>query len=141
MFARTAWDEVGGLDDRYFLYCEEVDLFYRLAQRGYRFWRIGLSRAYHCIGHGETLSAHRMLYRAAGNMQFVRLHWPLMKQAAAFLLTWIGAWQRLVVARLIGRWAPRLKSVGESHRDIALRPHYWMYGYDAEHGLLVRMRR
>ncbi len=141
MFARAKWDEVGGLDDRYFLYCEEVDLFYRLAQRGYRFWRIGSSRAYHCIGHGETLSAHRMLYRAAGNMQFVRLHWSRFRQALAFLLIWLGAGQRFVAGRLVGRWKPRLRTLGESYRDITLQPNLWRHGYDPERGLLARIRR
>lgn len=141
MFARPQWDEVGGLDDRYFLYCEEVDLFYRLAQRGYRFWRIGSSRAYHCIGHGETFSARRLLYRAAGTMQFVRLHWPQSRQALAFLLLWLGACQRFVAGRLVGRWKPRLRTLGESHRDIALRPGLWRHGYDPERGLLARLGR
>ena len=140
MFARTAWDEVGGLDDRYFLYCEEVDLFYRLAQRGYGFWRVGAARGYHYIGHGEALSAKRMLYRAAGNMQFARLHWPKGKQHFAVLLTWLGAWQRLIVGRLIGRWVPRLGQVGECHRDIALHPSQWRHGYDPQRGLLAHLR-
>lgn len=140
MFRRSAWDEVGGLDDRYFLYCEEVDLFYRLALKGHSFWRIGAARAYHNIGHGEALSANRMLYRAAGNMQFARLHWSPPRQFLAFLLTWLGAWQRLIVGRLVGRRIPRLKTVGESHYDIAFRPHYWRYGYDPRRGLLARLR-
>ncbi len=140
MFARSAWDEVGGLDDRYFLYCEEVDLFYRLAQRGHRFWRISSSHANHDIGHGEVLSATRMLYRAAGNMQFARLHWPKSNQHLAFLLTWLGACQRFAVGKLVGRWKPRLGIVGQSHRDIALRPHFWRFGYDPQRGLLTRLR-
>jgi hypothetical protein len=139
MFRRSAWDEVGGLDDRYFLYCEEVDLFYRLALKGHTFWRIGAARGFHDIGHGEALSATRMLFRAAGNMQFARLHWSRARQTMAFLLTWLGAWQRFIVGRLVGDRAPRIKIVGESHRYIALQPHYWRHGYDARRGLLVRL--
>lgn len=139
MFARSAWDEVGGLDDRYFLYCEEVDLFYRLAQRGYSFWRVGSARGYHDIGHGEALNATRMLYRAAGNMQFARLHWSPSRQFLAFLFMWIGAWQRFIMGRLIGRWKPRVGIVGESHRAIALHPGRWRFGYDPKRGLLSRL--
>jgi len=139
MFARDAWDEVGGLDDRYFLYCEEVDLFYRLAKRGYSFWRIVEARGFHDIGHGGTWSTTRMLYRAAGNMQFVRTHWRRHAQLCAFVLVWLGAWQRLVAGRLLGRWKPRMKIVGESYRDMALKPNYWRYGYDPELGLQARL--
>lgn len=141
MFSRAAWDEVGGLDDRYFLYCEEVDLFYRLAQKGYSFWRIGSARAYHDIGHGEALNARRMLYRAAGNMQFARSHWSRPRQWLAFLFMWIGAWQRFVAGRLLGRWKPRIAIVGESHRDIAMRPDFWRHGYDPRKGLLRKLQR
>ncbi|MDZ4275519.1 MAG: glycosyltransferase family 2 protein [Erythrobacter sp.] len=141
MFSRTAWDEAGGLDERYFLYCEEVDLFYRLAQRGHSFWRISAAQAFHNIGHGEALSGTRMLYRAAGNMQFARLHWPRTHQLLAFLLTWLGALQRLIIGRLAGRIAPQLRMVGDSHRDIAMRPHYWHHGYDPQRGLLAQLKR
>lgn len=140
LFDREAWNEVGGLDERYFLYCEEVDLFYRLAKRGFSFWRIGAARANHYIGHGEAISATRMLYRAAGTMQFARLHWSSLSQNLAFLFLWLGAWQRLIVGRLIGWCIPHFKNVGESHRVLALRPALWRYGYDPAKGLLTRMK-
>lgn len=141
MFTRAAWDEVGGLDERYFLYCEEVDLFYRLAQRGHTFWRITNSRACHDIGHGEALTSTRMLFRAAGNMQFAKLHWSRRDQILAFMLTWLSSVQRLAAGRIVGWLRPRLKTVGESHRDIALRPHYWRHGYDPKCGLLSHMTK
>ena len=40
MFDRTAWEKAQGFDEGYFLYCEEVDLYYRLNRLGYRFWRM-----------------------------------------------------------------------------------------------------
>lgn len=141
MFSRMAWDEVGGLDERYFLYCEEIDLFYRLGQRGYRFWRVSGAVAHHDIGHGTALNARRMLYRAAGNMQFVQLHWSKPRQWLAFLLMWVGAWQRYAAGRLFGRLIPRIRIVGESHRDIALRPDLWRHGYHEDRGLLARLAR
>jgi GT2 family glycosyltransferase len=36
LLRRTALDQVGGLDERFFLYSEETDLFRRLRQRGWR---------------------------------------------------------------------------------------------------------
>ena len=139
LFRRTAWDEVDGLDARYFLYCEEVDLFYRLSLRGYKFWRVAKSRGFHDIGHGQAISPERMLYRAAGNMQFARQHWNGTKQILAFVLTWLGAWQRVIVGWLVGRWIPHLQTVGTSHRDIAMRPGHWRFGYDPDRGLLAKL--
>ena len=141
MFARSAWDEVGGLDDRYFLYCEEVDLFYRLAQRGHRFLRISSARANHDIGHGEAASPMRELYLCAGVMQFARLHWSKPAQLAAFLLMWILALQRVVAGKLLGRRSRGLKRAGDKQSFVALRPNHWRYGYDPQRGLLARMTR
>lgn len=99
MFRRDVWEEMGGLDESYFLYSEEIDLFYRLARKGYESWRIAEARGYHAVGHGDGLSPQRMLYQAAGAMQFARLHWSWPKRWAAFILMWLAAWQRYAAGR------------------------------------------
>lgn len=139
LIQRDLWEAVGGLDARYFLYCEEVDLFYRLAKRGYVFWRIAAARGTHFIGHGEAMSEMRLLYRAAGVMQFVRLHWSVPRQMLAFILQWLGAWQRVFLGALVGRWSEHFRLVGQSNRALALRPNHWRFGYDKKRGLLSRL--
>lgn len=141
MFVRTAWDRAGGLDERYFLYCEEVDLFYRLARMGYEFWRIGAARAFHDAGHGNDFSPKRLLYRAAGTMQFMRLHRPFGEQVLSFALIWLGAFQRYASGKLLGSWRPRLRKVGEGYREVTLYPSHWRYGYDPDRGLLARLKQ
>ena len=140
MFARAAWDEVGGLDERYFLYCEEVDLFYRLAQRGYRFRKIAKSLAYHDVGHGQPASPQRELYLNAGVMQFTQLHWSKTRSWLAFVLIWISAMQRFAAGRLLGAIRPNLARVAEKHRLVVLRPDLWRHGYDPKHGLLAKLK-
>lgn len=139
MFDRSVWDEAGGLDERYFLYCEEIDLFYRLARRGWSFWRISDARAYHAIGHGEGHSAMRKLYSAAGTMEFVRAHWSNSAAAAAFVLTWLAALERFLAGRLLGSLRPRMKDMAEGYRLVALKPHLWRAGYDRKRGLLRKL--
>ncbi|MDJ0979370.1 MAG: glycosyltransferase family 2 protein [Erythrobacter sp.] len=139
MFSRAAWEEAGGLDERYFLYCEEVDLFYRLGRAGHSFWRIAQARGYHDIGHGRAFSPSRMLYRAAGTMQFARIHWSMPRRCLAFVLIWLGAAIRFIVGILLGRTSPRLKVVGESHRILVTRPGLWRHGYDPKKGLMARL--
>lgn len=140
MFSRAAWDEVGGLDERYFLYCEEVDLFFRLAKRGHRFWRIAGATATHDIGHGQSASPMRELYLSAGVMQFARLHWSRIDQLAAFVLIWLAAMQRFLAGKTLGSRSVHLKTIGEKQRYVALRPNDWRHGYDPERGLLARLR-
>lgn len=141
MFRREAWDEVGGLDDRYFLYCEEVDLFYRLSLAGHRFRRIAKSRANHDVGHGDGASPHRELYLSAGVMQFTRLHWSRLESLAAFLLIWIASLVRFTAGTVLGWASPGLAKVGERYRLVATRPHYWRHGYDPKRGLMVKLSR
>lgn len=139
MFSRSVWDEVGGLDERYFLYCEEVDLFYRLQQRGYRAWRISGAKGAHTAAHGNTLSPMRLLYRAAGTMEFVRAHWsPPVRWLAGFLV-WLAAAERLLAGWLLGRWKPHLRQLGEAYRLVALRPTYWIFGYHKQRGLRAKL--
>ena len=57
---RKAWQHGDGLDERYFLYCEEVDFFYRLGQHGHSFMRVAEARAVHDIGHGQVFSPMRV---------------------------------------------------------------------------------
>lgn len=140
LFSRQVWEQANGLDESYFLYCEEVDMFYRLARSGYSFWRIGTARAFHDAGHGNDFAPMRLLYRAAGTMQFVRLHWSYPSQVAAFALIWLGAFQRFIVGVILGKQRPRLRKIGEGYRTMALRPTDWRHGYHPTKGLLARMR-
>ncbi len=58
---RRAWDEVGGFDDGYFMYMEDVDLCWRLRRAG---WRIGYEPAagvVHEIGGSTDQTPYRMI--------------------------------------------------------------------------------
>jgi N-acetylglucosaminyl-diphospho-decaprenol L-rhamnosyltransferase len=141
MISRRAWDAADGLDERYFLYCEEVDLFARLALMGFVFWRIGKARAFHDAGHGNDFSPMRLLYRAAGTMQFARLHWSYPRQLSAFALIWLGAAQRYAAGKLLGHWRPRLRKVANGHRGLVFRPGHWRCGYHPTKGLLSKLKQ
>ncbi len=141
MFSRTAWEAAHGLDERYFLYSEEVDLFARLAKMGYTFWRIPAAGGRHLTSHGNHLSPMRLLYRAAGSVEFVRQHWSWPAAQLAKVLIWIAAFERFAAGRLLARWKPHLRRLGDGYRYVALHPRYWMSGYDAQRGLMARMAR
>ncbi len=51
---RRAWDEVGGFDERYFLYAEDVDLCRALHAAGWRIYYVGRARVHH---YGAVSSA------------------------------------------------------------------------------------
>lgn len=141
LFRRSAWDAAQGLDERYFLYCEEVDLFYRLARMGHSFWRIAAARGYHKAGHGEGSSPMRVLYYAAGTAEFIRTHWTGPAATLGRVLFWLASTERYLGGRLLGRWIPRLRSREQAYRLAACHPSLWWHGYDPQRGLLERMRQ
>ncbi|MBA3862319.1 MAG: glycosyltransferase family 2 protein [Erythrobacter sp.] len=141
MFSRAAWDEAQGLDERYFLYCEEVDLFFRLSLMGYDFLRIGSARAFHDIGHGEITSPMRELYLNAGIMQFAILHWNPFRQFLAFTIIWLLSLQRYGVALLRRRFLGNKKKGRARYQYVATRPTYWYHGYHPTKGLLAMLAK
>jgi N-acetylglucosaminyl-diphospho-decaprenol L-rhamnosyltransferase len=54
LIRRTAFDEVGGFDERYFFFVEETDLFERLRRKG---WRIRFDPASTAVHHGGVASS------------------------------------------------------------------------------------
>ena len=73
LLRRAALDQVGVLDDSYFMYTEEVDLCYRLAQAGWELWYVPAAVVTH---YGEASSRqvreemYVQLYRS--KIQFYR---------------------------------------------------------------------
>ncbi len=53
LYARTALEEVGGFDERYFCYHEDVDLAFRLRLRGHRCWYVPQAVVHH-VSSGIT---------------------------------------------------------------------------------------
>jgi N-acetylglucosaminyl-diphospho-decaprenol L-rhamnosyltransferase len=58
---REAFDAVGGFDDRYFMYVEEVDLCWRLARAGWRTGYESSARVRHLGGVSTAAVPYRMI--------------------------------------------------------------------------------
>lgn len=73
---RQAFQEVGGLDEGYFMYAEEVDWCYTMAKRGWQVWYQPEARVIHLGGASSTSRrTHREadLYRS--RIRFFRKHY------------------------------------------------------------------
>ncbi|HUR14121.1 MAG TPA: glycosyltransferase family 2 protein [Mycobacteriales bacterium] len=58
---REAWEQVGGFDARYFMYCEDMDLCRRLAESGWLNVYAPAAKITHVGGHSTQTVARRML--------------------------------------------------------------------------------
>lgn len=133
-----AWRLLGGFDEAFFLYSEEVDLFVRARRAGWSIWRTPMGRVVHFAGNGVTLSQSRLLFQATGQMHYLRKHWPRGLALAGGALVWLIAAQRFAAGRLLGARHPALRQLGEAYRIVATRPWEWFSGYDGRRWRSVR---
>ncbi|MGD2054575.1 MAG: glycosyltransferase family 2 protein [Gammaproteobacteria bacterium] len=81
MFVRaSAFDDIGGLDTNFFLYCEEEDIAFRLARAGHKTYLVPQARNVH-IGGGSTVPSfdiRKEFYISF--LYFYRKHFGLLKQ-------------------------------------------------------------
>jgi hypothetical protein len=68
----SALEEAGPLDEDYFLYTEEVDLQWRLAQAGYESWYLAGPRAVHLGGRSAQTHGGGALLEGRMHVEFVR---------------------------------------------------------------------
>lgn len=86
---RTAWEAIGGFDEGYFLYFEDLDLCRRLRERGYgvRFEPGAIAR--HVRGASSSLPGSETLHRyRASQLRYYRSYapWPSLLGLRLYLL-------------------------------------------------------
>ncbi|MDP8988347.1 MAG: glycosyltransferase family 2 protein [Actinomycetota bacterium] len=96
---RRAWDEVGGFDEGFFMYLEDVDLCWRLRQKGWRTGYEPAARVTHAIGRSTDQTPYRMiaahhrsLWRYAAKTATGRRRLLLPVIAVALVVRTVLAW-------------------------------------------------
>jgi hypothetical protein len=111
---REVLDQVGLLDERYFMYTEEMDLCYRLAQAGWKLYWVPQARVIH---YGEASSRqvaeemYLQLYRSKVQFQRKfggerRARWFKFLVALAYFPRWLAAGVGQIISR---KWRPRAR--------------------------------
>ena len=72
---RSLFDQLGGFDERFFVYFEEVDFAYRARTAGWRSYFLADVRAYHKGGGtSEQVKAKRLFYMLRSRIQYAYKH-------------------------------------------------------------------
>jgi hypothetical protein len=122
-FRRKTWDRVGGFDETFFIYAEELDWQMRLALAALDRWYVPEATVVHREGGswGE-MSQLRALWAHWGLWHYLHKHQGRACEAAARVLTACGSaargmmWQ---VAALAGRRAETARAKAELHWAVA----------------------
>lgn len=72
----VAWEELGGLDERFYIYAEDVDFCRRAVARGWRIAYTSAARVHHDVSStvGGEHSPFKAYHRARSRRQFLRRH-------------------------------------------------------------------
>jgi GT2 family glycosyltransferase len=76
VYRRSLLAELGGFDDGYRLYCEDIDLCYRAARAGWERWYVPEAVVEHAYAAeiDRTFLSRRTAWHARGMLRFVRKH-------------------------------------------------------------------
>ncbi len=123
LLRHSALDQVGLLDNRYFMYTEEVDLCFRLLKAGWQLWYVPSSRVTHFGESSSRQVAEEMyvqLYRS--KVQFYRKTGGEQRARAFKLLVTAAYLPRLMIASLQARrktaWKPRANTYYRLLREL-----------------------
>ncbi|RYV50762.1 glycosyltransferase [Pengzhenrongella frigida] len=94
-----AIDDVGDLDERFFLYAEETDWAYRARQRGWRHAVVPSATAIHLGGGTSSDASRREIHFHASQERYLRKHFGTLGWAAARAAAVVGAGARAVALR------------------------------------------
>ncbi|MEO6700714.1 MAG: glycosyltransferase, partial [Jatrophihabitantaceae bacterium] len=100
---RAVWDELHGLDERYFVYGEDADFSARARRLGYRPIITPTAEVVHAIGVSSGDGGGKMPLLLAGKLTYARQHGTGWQAGAASWLLRFGVLVRAVGATLTGR--------------------------------------
>jgi GT2 family glycosyltransferase len=85
---RSLFEQLGGFDERFFVYFEEVDFSLRAKQEGYASHFLATAQCYHKgCGTSDQIKARRLFYSLRSRILFAFKHFSLPNAIALFLAT------------------------------------------------------
>jgi GT2 family glycosyltransferase len=111
---REAIEQVGALDERFYMYCEDMDWCYRARQAGWSIWYDPSATITHLRGTSSDQCPGRMVL--AFHRSMARFYWKHYAASVPWPVRWVptlGVWVRAtavlaqVAMGMIGRWLRR----------------------------------
>jgi len=88
------WNELGGFDEKYFMYGEESDLCLRAKKLGYSPIIVPDAQIMHVVGASSAKRADKTILVARARATLIRDHWPKIGIPFGLFLMWIWAVSR-----------------------------------------------
>jgi N-acetylglucosaminyl-diphospho-decaprenol L-rhamnosyltransferase len=120
------WRELGGFDQRYFMYGEDADLAYRARRAGYRPIICPNARIIHDVGKASATRTDKLLLLLQGKATLLRVHFSGWRQRLVLADLLVGVGLRTLLAR-VAPDSRRLEADGWSMTWA--KRHTWLQGY------------
>jgi GT2 family glycosyltransferase len=120
----SIWEELGGFDERYFMYGEDVDLAMRARAAGYRLTICPDAKLVHEVGQSSATPVDKTLLLYRGKASLVRSHWRGPARAFGLWLLVAGIGVRAAASSL----APGA-SAANRWQTLWKRRAEWLEGY------------
>jgi N-acetylglucosaminyl-diphospho-decaprenol L-rhamnosyltransferase len=130
MCPKPIWDALGGMDERYFMYGEDVDFAMRARCAGIRLMICPGAELVHEIGQCSESSVHKSLLLYRGKACLVRTHWKSPKKWIALFLLAAGTGLRAGISSL-GAFVSLNRDTGR-WQALWRDRHEWIIGYPRE---------
>jgi GT2 family glycosyltransferase len=130
LLSRAVWQRLGGLDERYFMYGEDVDLALRAHLAGYRPIVCPDARLVHEVGQSSAKPIDKMLLLYRGKAQLARTHWHGLAQRVALALLRLGVGLRVVISNVLGFLCPIASA--QRWNQLWDKRSQWSAGYEAK---------
>ena len=106
MVRRDLWEELGGLDERFFMYSEDVDFSARIRARGMKCLLFADASVVHHGGRSDSIRAEKIAKVHGARLQYIRKHWHPIAQRVGLLLLDLGVGLRAVILSLLAFFRP-----------------------------------
>ena len=109
----AVWNQLGGLDERYFMYGEDADFAMRAHEAGYRPVICPDAKLVHEVGACSDTPVHKTMLLYRGKASLVRTHWKGLSQWLGLFFLATGTGLRAAISKLranpgrndsAGRW-------------------------------------
>jgi GT2 family glycosyltransferase len=100
-------EEIGGFDEKIFMYGEEVEWCFRIKRNGFRIVYTPLAETYHLKGGSSVGQAAGILDEFGSLLYFYTKHKPGWQRTVLKFFLLSGAWLRIGIFGIIGRYKER----------------------------------
>ncbi len=131
MTPKTVWDELGGMDERYFMYGEDVDFAMRARRSGYPSIICPVATLVHEGGKSSETPVHKTLLLYRGKASLVRTHWSGLKQQLGLFFLAAGTGMRAAIAGTFKLFLKREVASGR-WQTLWRERSGWLRGYEVQ---------